>query len=159
MTSLPKVHKLLTALLIALLASIPAYALTADQATVISVSGMAQYQKAGVPGLHKLEVGAVLYEGDSITTDDRAQVVMELSGKDKTAQITIRPNSKFVFRTFQHEEAGGTDTTLLDVSMGTVLVKAEKLAGDSKFEVKTPTSIVGIRGTAFEVKVERIRKS
>ena len=31
-------------------------------------------------------------------------------------------------------------------------LKAEK----SKFEVKTPTSVVGVRGTAFSVKVDEI---
>ena len=55
----------------------------------------------------------------------------------------------------------GADTskTLLDLAMGEVLIKAQKVHGEnSKFEVKTPTSIVGVRGTTFNVKVEAVNE-
>ena len=58
-----------------------------------------------------------------------------------------------MLKKFRHDAADKIDNTLLVVGIGSVLVKADKLVGASKFEVKTPTSIIGIRGTIFEVYV------
>ncbi|PIU40652.1 MAG: hypothetical protein COT00_00580 [Candidatus Omnitrophica bacterium CG07_land_8_20_14_0_80_50_8] len=97
----------------------------------------------------------MLAEGDAIKTGSDAEVRLELVGVAKTADITIRKETEFKFDTFRYNEAAKLDTTLLNVGVGSILVKAEKLVGDSKFEVKTPTSIVGIRGTTFEVNVPK----
>ena len=145
--------KLVVASLLLVLISVPALA-KSDQAKVTKITGQADYKRAGGADWSKLEIGTMLDEGDAVKTAEKSEVVMELEGQAKTAEIVVRESSKFVFKTFQHDE-DAVDTTLLDVSLGAVLVKAEKLAGDSKFEVKTPTSIVGIRGTTFEVKVDR----
>ena len=131
----------------------PARAMGLDQAKVTKISGEATYKKAGTSDWVKLSQGLALSEGDSVKTRENSEVVMELEGAKKTAEIVVRPKSEFTFKTFQHDQESKTDQTLLDVVMGAVLVKAEKLVGDSKFEVKTPTSIVGIRGTTFEVAV------
>jgi hypothetical protein len=48
----------------------------------------------------------------------------------------------------------GDKTTLLDLAIGKVLVQTQKLQGDSKFEVRTPTALTGVRGTIFEVTVK-----
>ena len=52
----------------------------------------------------------------------------------------------------------GTSQTLLDLAVGKILIRVDKLhkKGD-KFEIKTPTSIVGVRGTVFGVEVEALR--
>ena len=141
--------------MLGLFVAAPALALTRDEAKVAKISGQAEYQKMGASDWAKLEIGMVLSEGDAVKTAPKSEVVMDLKGANKTAQITVRQSSKFVFKTFQHDSASQVDTTLLDISLGAVLVKAEKLVGSSKFEVKTPTSIVGIRGTTFEVQVAK----
>lgn len=147
--------KLITALLLLILAAAPALAMNKDQAKVTKITGDANYRKAGSVGWEKLQPGMALSEGDAVKTGPGSEVMADLMGHSKTAAITVRENSEFVFKTFQHDAASKTDTTLLDVSLGAVLVKAEKLVGASKFEVKTPTSIVGIRGTTFEVSVAK----
>ncbi len=146
--------KLTALMLMAFLGTAPAFAIGLDQGTVTTITGEAMYKKAEASDWTRLEQGMILSQGDAIKTRANSQVIMDLKGARKTAEITVRPNSEFVFKTFQHDEETKEDETLLDVSMGAVLVKAEKLVGASKFEVKTPTSIVGIRGTTFEVKVE-----
>ncbi len=137
----------------AMLVASPLFALGADQAKVISMTGAAHYKAVGTSEWKNLDMGTVLSEGDAVKTGNGCEITMELKGAKKTAEIVVRENSEFVFQTFQHDKETLVDTTLLDVSLGAVLVKAEKLTGSSKFEVKTPTSIVGIRGTTFEVKV------
>jgi hypothetical protein len=74
---------------------------------------------------------------------------------EKTAVLTVRGDTQFTFKAFRHDEATKIDNTLLDLEVGSVLVEAEKLVGASRFEVKTPTSVVGIRGTKFEVNVAK----
>lgn len=145
--------KFLLGFVLSILVAVPAFALNPDQAKVAQITGDAQYKKAGTSDWIKLETDMVLTQGDSIKTADESEVVMELTGAAKTAEIVVRKNSEFIFKTFQHDPELKEDTTLLDVSLGAVLVRAEKLVGASKFEVKTPTSIVGIRGTTFEVRV------
>src|SRR3989344_806169 len=122
-----------------------------DQAKVLDIKGEAKFMKAGTTDWKTLELGMILTEGDSMKTGANSEATLELSGAKKTAEIVVRKDSEFSFATFRHDEAAMTDQTLLDVATGGVLVKAEKLIGESKFQVKTPTSIVGIRGTIFEV--------
>ena len=122
-----------------------------DQAKVLDIKGEAKFMKAGTTDWKTLEQGMILTEGDSMKTGANSEATLELSGAKKTAEIVVRKDSEFSFATFRHDEAAMTDQTLLDVATGGVLVKAEKLIGESKFQVKTPTSIVGIRGTIFEV--------
>lgn len=122
-----------------------------DKAKVLEIKGKASFMKAGANDWKALEQGMVLSEGDSLKTGPDSEAKLELSGAKKTAEIVIREDSEFSFATFRHDAVSMTDQTLLDIGTGSVLVKAEKLVGESKFQVKTPTSIVGIRGTTFEV--------
>ena len=122
-----------------------------SQAVVLGIDGEAKYQKKDSKEWQILQVDNALTEGDVIKTSPGSQVSVLLMGQNKTAELLVRENTTFKFETFRHEDA--KENTLLDVQLGGVLVKAEKLIGDSKFEVKTPTSIVGIRGTTFEVNV------
>ena len=126
-----------------------------SQAKVLSLEGEAKFLKAGAGDWKALEPGMVFSEGDSVKTSENSQARLELSGNAKTAEVLVRPNSEFSFKSFRHDIGTKVENTLLDVTVGGVLIKAEKLVGDSKFEVKTPTSIVGIRGTIFEVNVSK----
>jgi hypothetical protein len=141
--------------MLAAFVSAPAMAQQFDQAKVLDIRGQGQYLKAGTAEWVELKNDIVLTEGDSVRTDKDSEVVLELTGSRKTAELVVREKSEFLFKTFNHEPGTELDNTLLDVTIGAVLVKAEKLLGDSKFEVKTPTSIVGIRGTTFEVQVSK----
>ncbi len=126
-----------------------------SQAKVLSVKGEAMFLKNGAADWVPLEPSVTLTEGDKVKTAAASQVNLELTGNAKTAELVVREDSEFTFSTFRYDETSQRETTLLDVEIGSVLVKAEKLVGDSKFEVKTPTSIVGIRGTTFEVQVSK----
>lgn len=140
----------------ALLAAVPAQAEDgASEATITEIKGQAFYLKTGEAEWLPLETGMVLGEGDKIKTGVDCEVVVETTGNAKTSSMTVRPETEFTFKTFRYDEASQIDNTLLDLEVGSILVKAEKLVGGSRFEVKTPTSIVGIRGTTFEVNVPK----
>ncbi len=124
-----------------------------DHAKVIQINGDAQIRKAGSSDWTILSQDMILSEGDTLKTGNNTELILELAGGAKTAEVTVRANTEMSFDTFRHEAEKGNDQTLLDVTVGGILVQAEKLRGESKFEVKTPTSIAGIRGTTFEVQV------
>jgi hypothetical protein len=126
-----------------------------SRAQVMNIVGEAKFMKSGQSEWMKLNNGAILREGDVIKTAKGSQVNLTLMGARKTAELVVREQSEFKFEAFNFDAENKVDITLLDVSLGAVLVKAEKLVGESKFEVKTPTSIVGIRGTTFEVNVAK----
>lgn len=128
---------------------------TSSKATVTSIIGEAKYAKKGSLEWNILEKDMSLFEGDSILTAKDSIVMIELFGTAKTADLVIKPESEFTLQTFSHDPEKKIENTLLSVQTGSVLIKAQKLIGDSKFEVKTPMSIVGIRGTTFEVQVEK----
>lgn len=130
-------------------------AAVSSQATVMEIRGEARVLKAGTSDWIAAKDGMILKEGDALKTGPQSEVRLELLGAAKTAQLMVRKDSQFTFTTFRHDLERKVDTTLLEVEFGNVFVKAEKLAGDSTFEVKTPTSIVGIRGTTFEVNVSK----
>lgn len=149
----PTILMLMIALIVSMPVS-PALA-AASQATVMDIQGSAQCLKVGSAEWAPLTPGMVLSEGDKIKTGPESQVRLELMGNAKTAELVVRKDTEFLLSKFRHDEASQIDSTMLDVEIGSVLVKAEKLIGASKFEVKTPTSIVGIRGTTFEVNVSQ----
>ena len=68
--------------------------------------------------------------------------------------VDMRPNSTMELKSLSF--GVDKDDTKLELDIGSILVKAEALQGDSEFHVRTPNSIVGIRGTKFEVNVTEL---
>ncbi len=102
------------------------------------------------------KVGMTLTEGDIIMTKSESSATLNLSGTEE-ASVSMKPNSQMTLAELMMDKVEGTQKTLLDLALGEILIKTQKLhAKESKFEVKTPTSIVGVRGTTFSVAVEAV---
>ena len=102
------------------------------------------------------QTGMILKEGDAIRTASNACAFLTLSGIE-TATVEVQENSRLLLSELALDEEKGTQKTLLDLAVGKILVTAQKIhSEESKFEVKTPTSIVGVRGTTFAVEVEAL---
>ena len=101
--------------------------------------------------------GMILTEGDTIRTKNASTATLDVNGGGRTATVEVKENSQLQLATLLEDKQADTQTTLLDLSLGQILIKAKKLHTEkSKFEVKTPTSIVGVRGTTFSVTVEAV---
>lgn len=99
--------------------------------------------------------GEVLNPGDVIRTADKSSAVLNLDGDAKTASVDVKEKSQLKISELMENKKEGTQKTLLDLALGEVLIHTKKLDSEkSRFEVKTPTSIVGVRGTTFSVAVE-----
>ena len=99
------------------------------------------------------KVGMVLHELDELRTAKGATAQTLLDDKGKTGKLEVKENSHIRFHTMNWDTASGDNNTMIDVALGKVKVYAKKLSGQSKFEVNTPTAVLAIRGTVFEVKV------
>jgi len=125
-------------------------------AKIAEIKGSAQVKAVGgnwVPA----QVGMVLAQGYILKTAANSKAVLKLNGSGETATVVVNPDSQLLLSELLADKAKGTEKTLLDLAVGKILIKAQKLHGpDSKFEVKTPTSVVGVRGTSFSVEVSAV---
>ncbi|MFA5144289.1 MAG: FecR domain-containing protein [Candidatus Omnitrophota bacterium] len=144
--------------LIALIASVSFSAELKRTAAISEISGEVMVKGAGPGAWAPAKVGDQLNEGFFIKTGPRSKAVVNVDGDSKTAIVDVSEKSLVSFATLVKDSTTGMKKTLLDLSIGQVLIKAEKLdTPDSKFEVKTPTSVVGVRGTKFSVKVDALK--
>ncbi len=127
-------------------------------AKLVDVKGTVVVQRAEEREWVPAAKGMVLREGDAILTKDNAEARLEVGGLEgEGATVDVGENSDLTLVELVKDEEKQTQSTLLDLAIGKILIKAKKLRGEkSNFEVKTPTSITGIRGTEFSVEVEAI---
>lgn len=97
--------------------------------------------------------GMVILAGDEVRTAKNGSVEVVLDG-GKIGAVDVKGGSLFRINKAETDPATGDQATLLDLALGKILVKVERLKGGSKFEVKTPTALTGVRGTVFEVIVK-----
>jgi hypothetical protein len=126
-------------------------------ATVAQISGTVMIKEPGLRPWTKAKVGDVLSEGSFLKTGMGSKAVVGVDD-GKTATVDINEKSLISFATLAKDSNSGMKKTLLELSVGQVIIKAQRLdTPDSKFEVKTPTSVVGVRGTKFSVKVDALK--
>ena len=97
--------------------------------------------------------GMILHEKDEILTTEGGFVELLLDKKDKTGKLTLEENTRLRLAMMTEDPVSEDKATLLELAIGEMLVRVKKLQGNSKFEVKTPTSTTGVRGTVFKVTV------
>jgi hypothetical protein len=103
--------------------------------------------------------GMVLGQGDVIRTLKDSSAQLALDGDIQSATVNLKQNSQLTIAELYKDQDKNSQNTLLDLALGEVLIKTKKLQeAGSRFEVKTPTSIVGVRGTEFSVAVEAVEQ-
>ncbi|HPM42940.1 MAG: FecR domain-containing protein [Candidatus Omnitrophica bacterium] len=150
-----KIFRVLAIVLCAFfLASAAIAADTARVAKVLELEGTVEVKTASGPWM-PASVDMELRQGDAIRTQANSFAVLNVDGMAQTATVEVKQNSNMELAQLVADKEAMTQSTLLDLALGEVLIKAKKLHSEkSRFEVKTPTSIVGVRGTTFSVTVE-----
>lgn len=120
---------------------------TALGALAESIHGDVRLERDG--RLTPLEAGEVLGAGDTVLTG--ALSFAELRCQDEII-IRIKQNSRFRIDGMTRD-GEGTLRVGLDLSSGTALLSFGKLRRGDVAEVRTPTSVAGVRGTSFGVSV------
>lgn len=124
---------------------LPAYIFAAN-AVVMNVKGNAQYLKLEETNWAPVTKGLFLTENDEIKTgaDGFISLVLDTGSKIDISGLTEVKIAKL------------TDTdTLLDITMGELEARVEKMKKNMSFKVKTPAAVCAVRGTRFKIVVER----
>ena len=127
-----------------------AQAAEAGKAVVRSIRGQAQYQEAGGQWL-PLKVGQVLKAGSTVRTasDSNADLFMDHNGP----VVRLVENTTLGLEKLNYT-ATGVDMiieTQLDLKSGRIIGVVRKMADQSKYEIKTPNGVAGIRGTEYDI--------
>src|SRR5205814_6396444 len=125
------------------------------KAVVRAVRGTASYSEQG-GDWKPLNVGKVLQPGASVKTGVASQVDLFLAENGPIVRLledtTLGLDKLDMDRT-------GADTvieTQLDLRQGTIQGVVNKLAAASKYEVKTPNTVAGIRGTEYQISADGV---
>jgi len=114
-------------------------------AKVITLNGQVSVLRDDSPWV--LSVGDAVQPRQIIITGPDGFAVFQVSDG---STFEVFPNARVVFR-----ENAGSWRDLLDVLLGRVKVHIQKLGGQPNYNrVRTPTAVISVRGTVFDVAVE-----
>src|SRR5580700_8499875 len=114
-------------------------------AKVITLTGQVSVLRDDTPWA--LKVGDAVQPRQIIITGPDAFAVFQVSDG---STFEVFPNARVVFR-----ENPGSWRDLLDVLLGRVKVHIQKLGGQPNYNrVRTPTAVISVRGTVFDVAIE-----
>ena len=109
----------------------------------------------GEPGLlrengaqSKVNLGDKLYSGDSVVTADKQSLRLQFADK---SELQVLPNSEVVLDKLSHHKQTGMVDTRVRLNSGSVNTWVEKQQPDSHYEIRTPSAITAVRGTAFRL--------
>lgn len=132
---------------LSVLAISPAHA---EIARIKQSSGIATIQR-GTQSL-KAASGLQLLAGDRLVTGKDGR--MSLTFVDNT-RFAVGPNSQVAVSDFQYDRTRQSGTFLTSVDRGSLAIVSGKIAksGRDAMKVRTPNSLLGVRGTKFIVEV------
>jgi hypothetical protein len=123
-------------------------------ATLSKFQGEVLIKRAGTEEWIAGYQGMMLGEKDEIKTGRATKAEVHLDHDAETGKFYLYENSLLRLATLDRDSVSKDKTTVLDLAMGRVITRAEKLQGESKFNIRTPTVVAGVRGTVFEVSVD-----
>ncbi len=122
-----------------------------DAATLAVLNTAVDAQKGGTDFAPALD-GEILANGDFVRSSKDGRAVLTFFDG---STLSVDPGSLVKVLTL-NRIAGGGIQLVIEQTLGRTWASVAKLKTlDSKFEVRTPTSVAGVRGTAFETSVTR----
>lgn len=118
---------------------------------ITAVSGKSEVRKSGGTKKFNAFKGMAITQGDTIITGTDGQISLDL---DANKEVTIGASTTLTISQLVESAKALGGKTSLKLQNGQVLIKVKKkLDGDSRFEIETPTAIMGVMGTEFFVSV------
>lgn len=121
--------------------------------SVIDLKGNVEVMASGSSSWTPAVFGMKLGSGDTIRTQADSYADLNFNGMGQAALVRVDANSTMKVDTYNASMQAADRKIALDLAMGDILVKANSLKNESQFQVRTPTSVVGVRGTGFKVHV------
>ena len=129
-----------------------------NEAVVRGVRGTANYSTDRGSNWKDLKVGAKLRQNSIIRTAPGGQVDLFLGDNGPVVRVT--ENTTVGIDKLSYDKSGAETVieTQLDLRSGRILGNVKHLAAASKYEVKTPQGVAGIRGTRYDISADgRVR--
>lgn len=120
------------------------------KAEVRAVKGEAMYSTSGSPMI-PLKVGTVLGSGATIKTAPGSVVDLFLGNSAGTVRVTENTTLTLDKLTLTDTGADTVVEVQMNLPEGTILGNVNKLSAASKYEIKVPNGVAGIRGTKFRI--------
>jgi hypothetical protein len=141
------------AILLILLTS-PSYAKIGD---VIQQKGVTDIERKDGPTFEKIEKDFDVESYDTVKTKNGRTAIEFL---DET-RVDVTENSKLVIDEFVYDPNTSTGSLALKASFGTVRYASGQIAKNSRqnIKIRTPTAVVGVRGTDFSLTVDETGNS
>jgi hypothetical protein len=97
----------------------------------------------------KLILGATVYEGDTLSTGDRAYAVVAFRDEGR---VSLQQNTRFLVERFKYDKAAAQENAVLRLLKGGVRVVTGLIgrANRDNYQFKIATATIGIRGTGFD---------
>jgi hypothetical protein len=120
------------------------------RAEVRSVKGQALYSINGGPAM-QLKVGTILNPGTTIETAVGSTVDLFLGNSAGVVRVTESSTVSLDKLTITDTGADTVVEVQMNLPEGTILGNANKLSAASKYEIKIPNGVAGIRGTRYRI--------
>lgn len=132
--------------------SFSAAADTMRAAKLTDFKGAVEIFKAGGEKGFNAFKGMGLAEGDRVVTGGNSWALLQI---DDDKEVEVGKNTSMTISELRGSLEEGDDQTSLGLQAGKIFTKIKKkLNVRSKYEVKTPTTVMGVRGTQFFVALE-----
>lgn len=125
-----------------------------NKAVVRAVRGTANYSQDRGANWKKLNVGAQLSQNAVIRTAPGSTVDLYLGENGPVVRVTEDTTLGIDRLTIDDLGPEKIIETQLDLRSGRILGSVKKLAAASKYEVKTPQGVAGIRGTRYDISAD-----
>jgi hypothetical protein len=126
-------------------------AAAAEIGQIKNVSGQVSVWRNNVQ--HTAKPGDLLEQADVLTTGANSSVGVTFIDNSR---LSAGPNTRIELKQFRFDPTTNNGEFLADMQRGTLAVVSGQIAKRSPeaMKVKTPTTILGVRGTTFAVKVD-----
>src|SRR5438552_3511802 len=135
-------------LLLTLLLLLPSAVWAQVGLKVSSIAGNVEWRAANGKAFRPLTTSQPVQAGDEVRTGPDAQLILEVPDG---SYMVVSENSKLVVEDFW----GGDMRSLMNLMVGKVRFYIQRLGGrPNPYRVTTPTALIAVRGTTFEVSVD-----
>jgi hypothetical protein len=116
-------------------------------AEISSLDGSVEIKRSGGEKNIVAFIGMNLTEGDTVITGKKAQLLLKM---EDDSSVKVGENTQLTISQLSKTKDGKGIISLFYLKCGKVVAAVKKLLNtDSKFEIKTPTVVMGVRGTKF----------
>ncbi|MDO4753738.1 MAG: FecR domain-containing protein [Bacillota bacterium] len=135
--------------------AISSFAAEKRTAKVVEFHGKVQVQRSASEKKISVFKNMVIEEGDKIITGKDSKIVLTV---DQDKEVTLAANTIAVLSELKGNDR--SNDTVITIQAGGVGSKIDKkLDKNSNYRIKTPTAVMGVRGTQFYVQVEKEKRN